>query len=52
MMVNFQILLLLIVIFIIPLILIGYRFHSSNKKIDEKYERKLREIEKHYGVKL
>jgi preprotein translocase subunit YajC len=52
MMTQYQTLLLLIVIFIIPIILIHYWVIKENKKADEAYERKLRDIEKRYGVKL
>ncbi len=51
-MTQFQTLLLLTVIFIIPIVLIHYWVIKENKKSDEAYEQKMRDIEKRYGVKL
>lgn len=40
------------VLFWVPMTIIFVRFHKQDKEIDRKYEQRLREIEKRYGVKL
>lgn len=40
------------ILFWVPMAIIFVRFHKQNKEIDRKYEQKMRDIEKRYGVKL
>ncbi len=43
---------LALVFFWVPMMYILYRFHRDAVEIDRKYQERLKEIEKRYGVKL
>ena len=38
------------VLIYIPMAIVFYRFHKQSKKIDRKYEQRMEQIKKKYGV--